>query len=115
MSEGGPSLMDGWVPLVVQLVTILALVCAIGWRTRRWRVLWVPLSVALAEAAALVVSLAMRYTGIAGEPAPRQLWLWTSLTGLAAGVLVFGWRGSRPWRRNASVFAASFCLLSAGR
>ena len=35
----GISLLSGWLPVTVQLVVVLLLLVAIGWRTRRWRVL----------------------------------------------------------------------------
>ena len=31
--------------------------------------------------------------GMAGDPAPDSLWIWTGLTGFALGVAVLGWRG----------------------
>ena len=36
------SLIHGWLPAAAQLVAASALVCAIGWRSPRWRVVWVP-------------------------------------------------------------------------
>src|SRR5579875_1111490 len=50
--------------------------------------------------------------GLAGEPAPRTLWMWIALTGAAAAVLTLGWRSARWWRRGASVAAVPLCLLS---
>lgn len=101
--------MHGLIPAVVQFVTVAALLYAIGWRGRL---------VAVGATAGVVTAVAAHWTydtlGIASEPAPWQLWLWVFLFGLAAAVLVAGWPGASGWRRNASVFATSFCLLSAG-
>ena len=36
--------MHGWLPVVVQILAVVALVAAIGWRTRRWRLMWLPWS-----------------------------------------------------------------------
>ncbi len=40
------SLMHGWVPLTAQIVAGVVLVLAVGWRSRRWRLLWLPVAVA---------------------------------------------------------------------
>ena len=53
-----------------------------------------------------------RVVGVAGDPAPSALWIWIGLTGMAAGLLVLGWRGARWWRRGVSVLAVPLCLLS---
>ncbi len=108
------SLMHGLVPTVVELVTAVALLYGTGWRARRWRILWVPLAIAFGCLTGAAVHWYYGTLGIASEPAPWSLWLWVSVTGFAVAVAVVGWRGARNWRRNASVFAASFCLLSAG-
>lgn len=50
--------------------------------------------------------------GLAGEPVPRQLWVWVALTGLATGVMGLGWRGVHWRRRGASMLAVPLCLLS---
>ncbi len=108
------SLMHGFLPAIVELITGLALLYATGWRNRRWRTVWVPL--AAASAAATVAGVHWYYgtLGIASEPAPWPMWLWVSLSGFAIAVAIVGWRRANNWRRNASIFAASFCLLSTG-
>lgn len=108
------SLMHGWVPLVVQAVTIAALALAVGWRTRRWRMLWLPLAVLVGLGAAWLAHWCIASDGLADDPAPLQLWVWIALTGLAGTVLVVGWRGSRWWRRGSALLAVPLCLLSAG-
>ena len=50
--------------------------------------------------------------GLTDEPAPPTLWLWIALTGMAASVLILGWRGVRNWRRGAMLLAVPACLLS---
>ncbi|MCV7005182.1 alpha/beta hydrolase [Mycobacterium gordonae] len=101
--------MHGIVPAVVQLVTIAALLYAIGRRRRL-----VVAGVIVGAASVAAAHWTYETLGIASEPAPWQLWLWVFLFGLAAAVLIAGWPGANGWRRNASVFAVSFCLLSAG-
>jgi hypothetical protein len=40
----GVSLLGGWLPVSIQVVTVVLLVVAIGWRSRRWRRMWLPVS-----------------------------------------------------------------------
>jgi len=108
------SLMHGWVPITVQAVAAALLVLAIGWRSRRWRMIWLPVAALLGIGAAGGAHWYIASGGLADDPAPHQLWIWIALTGLAAGVLALGWRGARWWRRVVSVLAVPLCLLSAG-
>jgi S-formylglutathione hydrolase FrmB len=107
------SLMHGWVPTVVQVVTAVVLVLAVGWRTRRWRLVGLPVIAILGAALAAVVRWYIGRAGLAGDPAPARLWMWIALTGLAVGTAVAGWRGSR-WRRRAlSILAVPLSVLCA--
>ncbi|MET0702686.1 MAG: alpha/beta hydrolase-fold protein [Mycobacterium sp.] len=106
--------MQGWLPVAVQILAVVALLCAIGWRSRRWRTGWLPVSVLLGVLTSVVAQWIFRSLGIASEPAPWLLWLWVALTGTAAAVAVAGWAGAGWSRRNVSIFAASMCLLSTG-
>ena len=49
----GISLLGGWLPVTAEILAVVALVIAIGWRTRRWRFVWVPVAVAVGVAVAL--------------------------------------------------------------
>ena len=104
--------MHGWVPLTVQIVTAVVLVLAVGWRSRRWRLLWLPVAALTGVLLAWLTNWNIAANGLAGDAAPHQLWVWISLTGLAAVVAVAGWRGARWWRRGMSVLAVPLCLLS---
>jgi S-formylglutathione hydrolase FrmB len=108
------SLMHGWLPLTIQIVAGLALVVATGWRTRRWRAIWVPLFAAFGAALAGTAYLYVRSAGIVGDAAPATLWMWIALTTLAATVLLGGWRTNRWWRRAVSVAAVMLSILSVG-
>jgi S-formylglutathione hydrolase FrmB len=111
-AHGQLSLMSGWLPWTVQAVTAALLVLAIGWRSPRWRTLWLPLAVIIGVATATWAHWYVDSAGLAGEPAPRVLWIWVGLTGLAAGVALLGWRGTRWWRRGVAVLAVPLCALS---
>ncbi|MDP9165615.1 MAG: alpha/beta hydrolase-fold protein [Actinomycetota bacterium] len=109
----GLSLLQGWLPLTIQIVAALVLVAAIGWRTRRWRLRWLPLSIAVGLGAAAWTHWYVDSQGMAGDPAPDSLWVWTGVTGFAITAAVLGWRGVK-WRRIAAVAAVPLCLLSTG-
>lgn len=102
--------MNGWAPMAMQAITAAVLACAIGWRWRRWRRL--PLALVVGVVLAAYVHWYIGSVGVAGDPAPRALWVWIALTGLAAAVLALGWAGTRWWLRGVSVLAVPLCLLS---
>ena len=108
------SLIDGWVPVTIQVTTGLALIAATGWRSRRWRLRWLPVA-----AAVWVWRSSARRGGSStarggGRSIPGACGSGSALTGLAATVLVLGWPGSPWWRRTLSVLAVPLCVLSAG-
>jgi S-formylglutathione hydrolase FrmB len=104
--------MHGWIPATVQIVAAVALVTAIGWRTRGWRLIWLPLGLLVGVALAAWAHWYVASDGLADDPAPRLLWIWIALTGLSAAVAVLGWRTARWWRRGVSLLALPLCLLS---
>ncbi|HUO37627.1 MAG TPA: esterase family protein, partial [Mycobacterium sp.] len=109
----GLSLLHGWVPPTIQAIAVTVLVLAISWRSHRWRVLWLPVAIVLGGVVAAWAYWYAGSQGLAGDPAPSSLWIWTGLSGLALAVLVLGWRGTRWWRRAVSLLAVPLCLLSA--
>jgi hypothetical protein len=50
-------------------------------------------------------------TGPTTASAPRALYVWITLAGMATAVLILGWRGVRWWRRGALILAVPLCLL----
>jgi S-formylglutathione hydrolase FrmB len=113
LATGHTSLMHGWVPISVQVVTAVALALAVGWRSRRWRLVCLPLAAAIGGALAYGTHWYIVDRGLSDEPAPVALWLWTALTGMGAAVLFLGWRGARGWQRSAALASVPLCLLSA--
>ena len=62
------SLMHGWIPISLELITVITVVAAVGWRTPRWRLLWVPVCAAFGLAWAATAYVYLRSAGIAGNP-----------------------------------------------
>jgi S-formylglutathione hydrolase FrmB len=108
----GVSLTHGWFLVSAQAIAAVTVVCGIGWRTRRWRPWRLPVALGVGLILAAGAYCYVVSAGLAGEPAPWLLWTWVGLTGLAAGVLVLGWREARWWRRTASVVAVPMSVLS---
>jgi S-formylglutathione hydrolase FrmB len=105
------SLMHGWLPTAVQIVTAAVLLLAVGWRTRRWRLVTLPLLAMFGASLAAVARWYVGHAGMTGDSAPALLSIWIALTGLAVGTAVAGWRGSR-WRRRAlSILAVPLSVL----
>jgi S-formylglutathione hydrolase FrmB len=107
------SLMHGWIPMTLQLLAVTTVVVAVGWRTRRWRLLWLPVCAAFGLTWAAAAYSYLRSAGIAAGPTPVALWVWIALAGLAASVVVAGWRENRWWRRGVSLLALPLSLLCA--
>ena len=112
--RGGLSLLHGWLPPAFWALTAATLVVAVGWRSRRWRLIWLPVAFAIGLLLAVLAHWYIDSEGLAGDPAPSSLWIWVGLTGMALAVAVLGWRGSQWWRRSVSLLAVLLCLLSAG-
>ncbi|OBH98065.1 hypothetical protein A5678_23265 [Mycobacterium sp. E2733] len=105
--------MHGWVPTTIQVVTAIVLTLAVGWRSRRWRAVWLPAAALAGAAVAYLTHWYIVDRGLSDEPAPTALWLWITLTGMAVAVLILGWRGARRWRRGAGLLAVPLCALCA--
>ncbi|WP_193047569.1 alpha/beta hydrolase [Mycolicibacterium baixiangningiae] len=106
------SLMHGWIPATAQIAAALMLAVAIARRTRRWWLLWVPWAVFVGAISAVIAYWYVISQGLAGDPAPRALWLWIGLSGTALAVLCAGWRRAAWWRRGVSLAAVPICLVA---
>lgn len=97
------SLLGGWLPLTVEIVTVAVLV-AVVWRTgRRWWLLWMPVAAALGVVVAATARWYVNHQGLASDVPPLPLWLWSALFVAAIALVVLGWRGSHWWRRGLSI------------
>ncbi len=113
--NGAVSLTAGWIPVTVQLLTAAAVVFAIGRRrTRSWRLHWIPAAVMVGSATAAAARLFVKSQGWTERAASWQTVFWTATIGFAVTIAVAGWRGSAWWRRLASVVSVVMCVLSAG-
>lgn len=86
LESGHISLMHSWVPATTQVVAALVLTLAVGWRSRRWRTVWLPV-------AAMVLVLGWR-----GSPVWRRGAALTAvpLCLLSAALVVNLWVGYFP-------------------
>ncbi|BBZ30862.1 hypothetical protein MMAD_51570 [Mycolicibacterium madagascariense] len=109
----GVSLLGGWFPLTVEIVTVVVLIAAVGWRTRRWRLLWLPLAIAIGVVTALAARTYLNSEGLAGDPAPLRLWIWTAGCAASIAVALFGFRGAHWLRRGLSVLAIPLTMVCA--
>jgi S-formylglutathione hydrolase FrmB len=107
------SLMHGWAPILAQVAAVAVLLGGLGWRTRRWRMVWLPVAALGGLGFCWWVHWYVGSAGLAGDPAPASLWVWTAVTGLAGVALIAGWRTARWWRRMLSALAIPTALLCA--
>ena len=77
------SLIHGWLPVAVQTLAAVVLVGAIGWRSPRWRLLWLPVMVAGGVVLAVWAHWYLGSLAVAGDPAPPLLWVWVAASGVA--------------------------------
>ncbi|MGF7123459.1 alpha/beta hydrolase [Rhodococcus sp. AG1013] len=101
--RSGVSLLGGWLPLTVEIVSVVVLIAVLVRRSRRWWLLWVPVAAALGVAAAATAHWFVGQQGLASDPAPIQLWAWSAVFVAAIAIAVLGWRGTRWWRRGLSI------------
>jgi S-formylglutathione hydrolase FrmB len=109
----GVSLLGGWLPLTVDVVSIIALLLVLARPGRRWWLTWVPVSAVVGVLTALAARTYMNSEGLASDPAPLDLWIWTAVAAAAVLLAVFGWRGTQWWRRAVAVLLIPLTTLTA--
>ncbi|WP_445170365.1 alpha/beta hydrolase-fold protein [Mycolicibacterium sp. Dal123E01] len=113
-AKSGVSLTAGWLPVIVQVFAVAALVLAVGRRTRSWHVHWIPAALMVGCATAAAVRLFVKYQGWTEQAASWQSVFWVAVTGFALTIAVCGWRDVQWHRRAVSVLAGVLCVLTAG-
>ena len=107
------SLTNGFLPVTLQVLVGVALLAVIGWRSRRWRLLWVPVAVLTGGALAALVHWYIGYQGWSQDRPPRSSGCGSGWPAWPPSSSIAGWRGIGWWRRGASVSAIALCLLCA--
>ena len=110
----GISLLGGWLPVTLEIVAVIALIVAIGWRrSRRWWLLWLPVCVVIGVLGAAGAYTYINAEGLASDPAPFYLWVWIGVFAAGIAVAVLGWRGNSWWRRGVAGLAIPLTLVTA--
>ena len=112
--QHGVSLLSGWLPATLQVGAVIVLLLAIGWRSRRWRLVWVPVAALIGVAAAALLHSYVAFAGIADNPALPLFWIWVGIAGFAVGAATLGWRATHWWRRDLCVLAVVLAVLNCG-
>ncbi len=106
------SLISGWLPIAIQAAAFALLMAAVGWRSRRWLLRWLPVAGAVGLIVAAIAYGYVDYQGW-GHDSPWGMWAWIAATGLALAVAVLGWPGAPWWRRTVSILAVPLAAISA--
>lgn len=107
------NLTSGWLPITLQISTLVVLVAAIGWRTPRWRTRWVPIAIGAGVAFAVIVRLFVKFQGWSDRAASTATVVWVAITGVAIAIAVLGWRDAAWWRRSLSILAVPLSVVCA--
>jgi S-formylglutathione hydrolase FrmB len=105
------SLLTGWLPVSVQVITALVLLAAL--RVRRLP-RWIPVLAAVGVSAALLVRHYIAVHGLSSDPVPPPLWVWIGVSAAAVPTVVLGWRSARPRQRVLSALAVPLSLVCVG-
>ena len=98
------SIVNGWLPLVVQGLAVVTFVALVEWSTGRWRrqLGWgLPIAAGVSGLAALVLALG----SLVPDDVPRQAYLWGFLAVWAVVAAAVGWGEEGTGRRVPAVVA----------
>ncbi|MBY0441784.1 MAG: hypothetical protein K2Q25_06565 [Mycobacteriaceae bacterium] len=107
----GTLLLGGWLPMAVEIVTVVVFVAAIGWRTRRWRLVWLPVSAVFGVLVAIAARAYINSESLASDPVPVKLLVWMGVCASSVAVAVLGFKRVSWWRRGMSLVAIPATLL----
>lgn len=109
------SLIHGWLPLSIEMLTLVVLAVGIvaPRHNRRWWRVWFPVVLAVGVTAALLVRHYVVAAGLASDPPPVSLCAWVGFAALAIAVIVSRGRGQRRWHAATTLLAVLLSLTSA--
>jgi S-formylglutathione hydrolase FrmB len=110
----GVSLIHGWLPVCIQIISAIVLAVAIARRSQRWWLLWVPVAAVCGAATAYGVNRYLTSNGMTTKPIPASLWIWLVLTGFSIAAAIVGWPRTNSRHRLASVISVPLCVLCVG-
>jgi S-formylglutathione hydrolase FrmB len=107
------SIVDGWLPFILQVIAIIAVVVAVDWR-RGWSGGWrgqlgrsvLVAGVVIGVVAVLAVLHVLHWSDI-----PRSGLVWGFVFVFVLSVTVVSWKGARGWRKAVAVVAVLLTLL----
>ena len=105
------SIVSGWLPVAVEVLSLVALVAGLDRHSHLWR-RQLALGAAIATVGAGCGALAVWAAGAGGETFPwwPLVWGWTWVVAVVAAVV--GWRAPGRFRRGASVVAVVLTLVT---
>ncbi|WP_229705037.1 alpha/beta hydrolase [Williamsia phyllosphaerae] len=105
-------LLTGWFPTVVEVIAAALVITAVGWRTRRWRTVWVPVAIGVGAVTAVGLYLYLDHRGLAPDSAPVLFWIFAAIAAAMVVVIAAGARHARWWQHAAAAVALPLTLVS---
>ncbi|MFG1932217.1 alpha/beta hydrolase [Mycobacterium sp. NPDC048908] len=106
--------MDGYLPAVAQVAAAVIVMAAVLCQFRRSGLGRLVAVAAAGGITAFALNCWFESLGLAGEPAPTQLWAWTGVAVAAIVLTAAGWAGAGWLQRNLYALSAAVCLLCVG-
>jgi len=107
--SSGISLLHGWLPTTLQVLTVVVLAVATARASRSWWLLRVPLAAVIGIALSATVRWYILSHGLTTNRVPMLLWIWIAVFGFAVVILVAGFGDAS---RRAKVAAGTAIPLS---
>ncbi len=105
-------LLSGWFPTIVEVITAALVLTAVGWRTRRWRTVWVPVAIAVGTITSIGLYFYLDNRGLAPDSAPVLFWVFAAVTAMVVVVITAGIRSARWWQHAAAAIALPLAIIS---
>ena len=105
-------IVSGWLPVVVEVLAVVALMAAVDWRGGGWR-RQLGIGVPVAVLASAAVGVVLWVGDLVGGGTAWWPQLWGAVAVLAVVVAVVGWRDAGRWRRVVSAAALLLTVVVA--